>query len=167
MGGRSYSTTRTRAYSTATTTKVSHETMVREELLSLPEFKPVFITAITFLQFVIFCGMVLQSLTQNQFAKWGLDVNGATCDGDCPLSANSTTLVGSIKIEPVNPVSVGQFEAESDFALPPCTQSFESDRSGSLQHAYSVPVAVPTRCLTRAASVAIHPCSGSVPPLNI
>lgn len=104
--GRSYSTaTRPRSYSTATTQKVSHETMIREELLSLPEFKPIFISFVTFIQVIVFAAMIFQSLTQNQFAKWGLDTRGQICSDDCPLSANSSLLTGTVKTEPVNPVS--------------------------------------------------------------
>jgi len=88
----------------AATMKVSKESMVRAELLSLPVFTPIFINFITFVQFLVFMGMIFKALVDGDIAKWGLVAEGSTCAGDaCPLSANSTLLNGSVQIEPVNP----------------------------------------------------------------
>lgn len=79
---------------------------MREELLSLPEFSPIFINFITFVQFVVFLGMVFKALVDGDIAKWGFVAEGSTCSGDnCPLSANSSVITGAVKVEPVNPVS--------------------------------------------------------------
>ena len=43
--------------------------MIREELLSLPEFKPIFINFMTLIQLLVFAAIAIQSLTKNEFAK--------------------------------------------------------------------------------------------------
>eukprot|EP00038_Savillea_parva_P007140 m.168020 g.168020 ORF g.168020 m.168020 type:complete len:1180 (+) comp12910_c0_seq1:289-3828(+) len=81
----------------------SHESMLRQELLSLPEFKPIFINAVTIIQTLVFLAMVIQSVMQGEFAKWGVNAQGTTCTDNCPLSANASAVTGAVQIEPVNP----------------------------------------------------------------
>ena len=63
----------------ATMMKISEKTMIREELMSLPEFKPVFIRLVSLIQFLLMAAMVLYSLLELQFGKFGITNVGETC----------------------------------------------------------------------------------------
>jgi membrane associated rhomboid family serine protease len=90
----------------ATMMKISEKTMIREELMSLPEFKPVFIRLISLIQFLLMAAMVLFSLTELQFGKFGITNVGETCSsdtGNCPVKFNDDPDIGAVSVELFNP----------------------------------------------------------------
>eukprot|EP00041_Stephanoeca_diplocostata_P032880 m.1067731 g.1067731 ORF g.1067731 m.1067731 type:complete len:832 (-) comp24223_c1_seq7:1321-3816(-) len=110
MGGNSLATLaakRKPSVGTATINKVSEETMIRAELLSLPEFSPLFINFITFVQFVVLAGTLILAFQEDDIAKWGLNAKPSNCDGDgdgsCPAFFNGSADANGVTYEQVNP----------------------------------------------------------------
>jgi len=86
------------------TLKLSQATMLQHELLSLPEFKPIFIKSISFIQFLVMAAMIAFSMTEQEFAKFGFSAEANLCaEADCPVMFNGTADTTAIKIVQVNP----------------------------------------------------------------
>lgn len=88
---------------TQTLAKLSEKTMIQHELLSLPEFKPIFIKGISFVQFLVMAGMIAYSMTTQEFAKFGFSATDRQCDADCPVKFDGTPDTSAYQITQVNP----------------------------------------------------------------
>lgn len=86
--------------------QISEKTMIREELMSLPEFQPIFIRLISLIQFLVVAAMILFSLTEEEFGKFGLSNVGEECTvaaGNCPVTFSGDPQVGAVSVELFNP----------------------------------------------------------------